>query len=1003
MKWSEVESHPKLSLLEEAVRKFWKRNRIFEKSIEQRPVDSALTFYDGPPFATGLPHYGHLLQGYMKDSIPRYWTMRGKQVERRFGWDCHGLPIENIVEKELNISTKKEIEELGVPKFCELCEGKVMTYAEDWKEYVERAGRWVDMENDYKTMDLNFMESVWWVFSEVYRKGLIYQGRKSVWVCPRCATPLSQIEVNDPAETKEIEDPSIIVKFKIQNSKALSAKRSDSGLPVFLLAWTTTPWTIPANVLLAVAPKEIYVIVESEGKDKKKEIYILAQKRQKVVEEMTGTKLKEVKQVKGSDLVGAAYSPVFDGMTAEKGKKHEVVAADFVSMEDGTGIVHVAPAYGEDDFELGKKLKAGFIQHLTIDGTLSAPDEVKGKFIWDPEVETLLLGSMEKKGALFYSGKVVHAYPFCWRCHTKLLNYATDSWFVKTTAIKDRLYKNLEKTRWVPEYAKTGRLGDWMKNLQDWCVSRNRYWGTPLPVWKCDKCSEVEVISSISELQNRSGKKVTNLHRNHVDQLTWSCAKDKCDGMMKRIEEVLDCWFESGSMPYAQPHYPFENKEWFEQNFPADFVGEGIDQSTKWFFTLLVLGTILFDKAPYKNVVNLGMIMAEDGRKMSKSLKNYPDPMGLFSEMSSDALRFFLFNSPVVKGESMRFSKNGVREVVNNLLYLYWNTLKYFVTYAQIHNWRPEFPMERPLTKLERMLMENPKPNYLDRWIVARTLDLIKEVNEAFESYDLSAVVKPIQPFVFDLSTWYVRRNRDRFARGDVAAFETLYWVLYQFTKCVAPILPFTAEAVWQELVVVWKPEFESVHLKLASTVEPAKLDKMESTKEEWRKVKEQVEITRAFCALGHKLRDQHKLKVRQPLARLQVFHPLFEKEPSLEEAIKEELNIKELEYGLDLPEGGKWIAVEEKNADGSTKIKVALDSAMTPELEAEGLKREVLRVIQDARKKAGLKVGEQAKIELKVEAELREAINRFSSDVEKQTASELEIHEGTKLEATVK
>jgi len=1000
MNWTEVESHPKLSALEAGVRNFWKKSKTFEKSIEQRAIDNAFTFYDGPPFATGLPHYGHLLQGYMKDSIPRYWTMRGKHIERRFGWDCHGLPIENIVEKGLKISSKTEIEALGVAKFCELCESKVMTYAEDWKEYIERAGRWIDMKNDYKTMDVDYMESTWWAFKQLWNKGLIYEGKKSIWACPRCATPLAQIDVNDQAVHIETEDPSIIVKFRAEKLSFSIVENSKYVDRTFLLAWTTTPWTVPADVLLGINPKEKYIAFEHNG-----ELLLCAEKRLVNICELLKEKApKPLATFPGKKLLGTTYYPIFDHMDISEGIKFKVVAADFVSMEEGTGIVHIAPAFGEDDFLLGQKLKAGIIQHLTLDGHFTAPEEVKDKYLWDKVAEIELLNQIKEKNALLYNGRAKHVYPECWRCHTKLFTYAMKAWFVSTTSIKERLYSTLERTYWIPEYARTGRLGDWMKNLQDWCISRNRYWGTPLPIWRCDKCGELEVIGSIEELQKISGDKVTDLHRNHVDQLTWKCGKPECQGEVKRIEEVLDCWFDSGSMPYGILHYPFENKAKFEANFPADFVGEGIEHATKWFYSTLVISVGIFDRAPYKNVVNTGIILAEDGRKMSKSLNNYPDPLKLFDETSSDALRFFLFNSPVVKGEFMRFSEKGVREVVNNLLYLYWNTFKYFVTYAEIHNWKPTFPMERPLDKLEQMLMEKPKPNYLDRWIVARTLDVIKDVNEAFEKYDLSAVVKPIQPFVFDLSTWYVRRNRDRFAKGDKAAFETLYWVLYQFTKAVAPILPFTAEAVWQGLVVPWKPEFESVHLKMFSVIDTAKLSRMQSTQEEWAKVEKQVEITRAFCALGHKLRDQNKLPVRQPLGKALLFHPQFEKNPALEDSIKEELNVKTLEYGLDLPKEGKWVAVDEKNADGTAKIKVALDTAMTPELEAEGLKREVLRAIQDARKKAGLKVGDQASIKLTIPKQDLELLTKYQyiEEIEKHSGSSLVIKIGTEIVAIV-
>lgn len=1001
MGWPKLPQKLNIPDLEKEVLSFWKKKNIFKKSIEQRPIDNSFTFYDGPPFATGLPHYGHLLQSYIKDSIPRYWTMRTKRVERRFGWDCHGLPIENIVEKELGIKTKSEIDELGISRFCELCKEKVTTYTDEWKDYIERAGRWVEMENSYKTMDLSYMESVWWVFKTVWEKGLIYQGKRSTWICPRCATPLSQIEVNDPAETKEIEDPSIIVKFKIQPqekpayhgrySPQINSKRSKHQNS-YLLAWTTTPWTIPANVLLGISPKDSYVKVEFEG-----ELYILAEKRVEEVFKLLGRKKKDYKIIekfKGSKLLGTRYDPVFKNMSKEGRKIYEVVAGEFISMEEGTGIVHVAPAYGEEDFELGKKEKAAMIQHLTLDGIFTSPNIVKGMWIWDDKSNEKLLTQMRNDGNLFYEGKYKHVYPHCWRCHTKLLSYTMTAWFIATTAIKEKLYKNLRQTRWIPEYAKTGRLGDWMKNLKDWCISRNRYWGTPLPVWVCSKCKSMEVIGSVEELQVKTGQKITDLHRNKIDSLTWKCRK--CDGHMNRISEVLDCWFESGSMPYALPHYPFENKRWFENNFPADFIGESIEQATKWFYALLVLGTILFEKAPYKNVVCTGIILAEDGRKMSKHLHNYPDPMDLYNRTGSDAVRLFLFNSPVVKGDTMRFSEKGINNMITNLILLYWNCYKFLVTYADLHKWIPSYPQPNIEEKLKRMLFTKPKLNILDRWIVVRTADLIKEVNEAFEKYNLYDAVKPLQPYIWDLSTWYVRRVRRRCAQGDTASLETLYYSLYNFTLVAAPLMPFITDSVWQGLVKPWDNTIESVHLALIPTIDKNRLKQHKTMKQKMERVKQQIAIARKFCSLGHRLRVENKVKVRQPLSRVMVFNPNFTKNRDLEESIKEELNVREILYGLDVPKDGKWKSVKEK------ETKVSLDFEINTELAVEGLKREIIRAVQNARKKAGLRVGENATVEVQLPSDALNTAENVKYELERYTHSEIKFVKGPELAAKV-
>jgi isoleucyl-tRNA synthetase len=911
--------------------------------------------------------------------------MRGYRVERRFGWDCHGLPIENIVEKELNITTKSEIERLGVSSFCDYCRNKVMTYAKDWEKYVERSGRWVDMKNDYKTMDKYYMESVWWAFKEIWKKKLIFQGKKNIWICPRCATPLSQIEVNDPAETKEIEDPSIIVKFRVQK---LSEKKD-----TFLIAWTTTPWTIPANVLLAISPKEKYVKVEYRN-----EVYILAEKRVGDIFKLLNANKKEVKKLEeffGKKLIGLSYEPVFKGMeVSEKGKMYQIVGADFVSMEEGTGVVHIAPAYGEEDFELGKKEKAGMIQHLSLDGIFNAPAQAKGMWIWNEKSNDLFTNLIKKMGLLFYEGKYKHYYPHCWRCHTKLLPYAMVAWFVKTTKIKKELFRSLKETRWVPEYAKTGRLGEWMKNMKDWCISRNRYWGTPLPVWKCNRCLKVEVIGSIKELEEKSQKEIKDLHRNTIDNLWWKCTK--CGGKMERIPEVLDCWFESGSMPYALFHYPFENKLRFNRNFPADFVGEAIEQATKWFYSLLVIGTILFNKAPYKNVVCTGIILAEDGRKMSKHLKNYPDPLNIYEQYGSDALRFFLLSSPVVKGETIRFSESSVREIVNKLFILYLNCYRFLVTYGTLHCWKPSKYQPLIEEKIKEMVISPLKTNILDVWIVLRTADIIKEINGGFEQYDLFKATKPIQQYIDDLSTWYVRRIRRRCLEGDITALETLYYVLYQFTLIAAPFMPFLTEYVWQGLVTQWDKSSESVHLSLIPMLDLKTLEKSKTLMKTWQEVEETMAVARELCSLAHRLRDENNVKVRQPLPRVMIFHPKLIKDKELEKAIKDELNVIELLYGLEPPKDGKWKSIR-KN-----EMFVSLDFEITPELRQEGIKREIVRVIQAARKKAGLQVGEKASVEILVPADIIKEVEKIKESLEKTTNSDIKISEGEKVKAFV-
>jgi isoleucyl-tRNA synthetase len=635
---------------ENEILKFWKDNDTFKKSLENCPEDKVYNFYDGPPFATGLPHYGHIVASLMKDVVPRFWTMKGYRVDRKWGWDCHGLPVENIIEKELNLASKKDIEEYGVGKFNEACRATVLKFANEWRTTVERMGRWVDMDLDYKTMDLPFMESVWWVFSELWKKNLIYPGYKPMQICPHCMTPLANFEVTQGY--KDVKDLSVVAKFKITNPKSQAPNKLQIPITndqnIFVLAWTTTPWTLPGNILLAVGKDIDYVIVKEIGEHT--DYFVVAKER--LNEVFKDHAYDVVKEVKGEELVGLEYEPLFP-YYKDTPNAFRVVAAEFVSTQDGTGVVHIAPAFGEDDFGVGQKEKLPLVQHVAMDGhfkpevTDFAGLEVKPKD--DPtKTDVEIIKWLAHQGKLFKKEKFEHSYPHCWRCDTPLLNYATDSWFVRVTELKEQLLKNNESINWVPEHIKEGRFGKWLEGSRDWAISRNRFWGTPLPVWKCsnEKCDGVKVVGSVDELEQLTGKKISDLHKHLIDDLTFAC--EKCGGEMKRIPEVLDCWFESGSMPYAQMHYPFENKEKFEQGFPAEFIAEGQDQTRGWFYTLHVLATALTNGASpsikkdtsvpaFKNVIVNGIVLAEDGKKMSKKLKNYPDPNVVIDKYGADA------------------------------------------------------------------------------------------------------------------------------------------------------------------------------------------------------------------------------------------------------------------------------------------------------------------------------------------------------------------------------
>ena len=682
---------------------FWEQNNTFEKSKENRKGAPEFIFYDGPPFATGLPHYGHLLAGTIKDVVPRYQTMRGKFCERGFGWDCHGLPVEYEMEKMLNLSGKREIETYGIDKFNEACRGIVLRYTKEWEQIVKRMGRWVDFKNGYRTMDRDYMESIWWVFKQLWDQGLIYEGHKILPYCSRCATPLSNFEANQGY--MEVDDPAITIRFKI-----------DGQENAYFLAWTTTPWTLPSNMALASGPDIDYVKVNDNGT-----FYILAESR-------LGAYYKKdvppvVERCKGKDLAGMSYEPLFPYFTGKKAEgAFRMINADYVSTEDGTGIVHIAPGFGEDDAIAGKA--NGIPEVCPLDEECKFTKEIPdyaGLYVKDADKE--IIKRLKDEGKLVHRGTIKHNYPHCWRDDSPLIYKAISTWFVRIDRIKEKMLNSNAQMSWVPEHIKEGRFGKWLENARDWAISRNRYWGCPLPIWRNKETGEAVCVGSVAELEELTGQKVDDIHKHFVDKLT---IKSKSGAVLTRVPEVLDCWFESGSMPYAQKHYPFDNKEHFEQNFPADFIAEGLDQTRGWFYTLVVLSSALFGEPPAKNVVVNGLILAEDGQKMSKRKKNYPDPSDVIDTYGADALRLFLLGSPVVRAEDLKFSEEGIKEVLRGVMLPIWNAYSFFTTYANVDNWEPpEGELKAP---------ENPA-NPLDRWILSSLSDMVTEIREAMDSY----------------------------------------------------------------------------------------------------------------------------------------------------------------------------------------------------------------------------------------------------------------------------
>ncbi len=811
---------------EKRVLKFWQDGRLFEKSVENRRESPLFTFYDGPPFATGLPHYGHILAGTIKDVVLRYKTMKGFCAPRRFGWDCHGLPVENEIEKTFGLSGAKSIEEFGIARFNEECRNIVLRYTEEWKTTVNRMGRWVDFNQTYRTMDLPFMETVWWVFKQLFEKGLVYEGLKVMPFSAKLGTPLSNFEASE--NYKDVDDPSLTIAFQ---------SRDDSN--TFFLAWTTTPWTLVSNLALMVGPMIEYVEVVDQAS---KRHFILASERlnsyYKDVEEYT-----IIRTFPGLELEGMRYIPLFDYFSDRThAGAFRILLEDSVSVEEGTGIVQTAPAFGEVDFYACQK--AGIDPVCPVDNNGQFTDEIpeyKGLFVKDADKE--IIKRLKQQGKVIHHGTCHHRYPFCPRSDTPLIYKTVRTWFVAVEQIKDRLLAANSQIHWTPEHIQYGRFGKWLEGARDWAISRNRYWGTPIPLWRAAD-GEIHVIGSIQELEELTQTKLTDLHRHFIDELSF----EKNGKVFKRIPEVFDCWFESGSMPYAQNHYPFENRELFDQNFPADFIAEGLDQTRGWFYTLTVLSAALFDQPAMKNVIVNGLILAENGAKMSKRLKNYPDPAEVIQQYGADAIRLYMLHSPAVKADDLSFSKSGVELVLRQILLPLWNAYTFFITYARIYNWKPTDVREEP-------------EQAIDQWIISLLNKLTLEVEQGMDNYDLARAVEPFVNFIDQLTNWYIRRSRRRFWEDQdtpdrAQAFATLYHVLITLTKIAAPYVPFISDAIYQNLRTSDMPE--SVHLCDFPVYEEAKRRE---------KLEAEMAAVQITASLGHGLRKEHKLKVRQPLA----------------------------------------------------------------------------------------------------------------------------------------
>ena len=1018
-----VNSQVSFPAMEEEILRFWQEHDTFKKSLAQTAGKPEFVFFDGPPFATGLPHYGHLLAGTIKDIIPRYQTMRGRHVERRFGWDTHGLPIEALAQDALGISGAGAIKEFGVDKFNEQCRSMVLKYVGEWRKTVTRMGRWVDFDNDYKTMEFGFMESVWWAFKQLWDQGRIYKSHRIMPYSWKLNTPLSNFEAG--SNYKDVQDPTVTVRAKV-----LSGADPAWGT-TYLLVWTTTPWTLPENLAICAGASLDYVVAR-DLTDDARPCYVMAEARLATLFKKPAEQVEILARFKGADLKGWTYEPIFPYFADQRALgAFQVLNDDYVTVDDGVGLVHIAPAYGEDDFRVCKANGiAAFADPLDTNCAFTdVLPEYAGRFCKDCDKD--IIKRLKAEGKLVHQATVTHSYPFCDRTDTPLIYRAIDAWYVRVEDLHDKLVANNGPVHWMPEYVGEKRFANWLAGARDWNISRNRFWGSCLPVWiNDDDPADMICVGSAAELEALSGAKVTDLHKHFMDKVV--IVKD--GHSYHRTPEVLDCWFESGSMPYAQQHFPFERKDDLAKFYPADFIAEGLDQTRGWFYTLMVLGTCLFGQSPYRNVVVNGLVLAEDGKKMSKRLKNYPDPVEVLDKYGADALRLYMISSPVVRAENLRFSEAGVRQILKDLLIPWWNAYSFFVTYANVDGWH------------EDALAVPDSPNELDRWIVSSLETLVADVTDAMDRYDLQKSVRPFIDFVDNLTNWYIRRSRRRFWKSQndadkAHAYRTLRYVLVQLAKVAAPFTPFIAETIYRNLRGEGMPE--SVHLCDFPTPDAAARDTA---------LERRMAVAQRAVNLGHNLRKQKNLKVRQPLARAVVIcaEPGFQNDLApMAPVIAEELNVKAVEFA---PDESRFVTLSAKAnfkvlgaklgprmkavagaiarlapadisrllADGALPLdpadglgsvdllpddvlvqrqenagltvanegalSVALDPVLTPDLVREGLARELVSHIQAMRKEAGLAVSDRIHVALAAPAELLAAVDAFRDYIAAET-----------------
>lgn len=1002
--------------MEENVLSFWQAEEIFKKSIDSRSEDNEFVFYDGPPFATGLPHFGHLVPGTIKDAIPRYQTMKGKRVRRGFGWDCHGLPVEFEMEKKLGISGPYAINEYGVGKFNEQCRSIVLRYTKEWQSTINRMGRWVDWEHGYRTMDTNYMESIWWVFKTLYDKGYIYEGYNILPYSPLLGCPLSNFEVN-LGGYQDVVDQAVTVRFAV-----------DGQENTYFLAWTTTPWTLPSNLALAFGPQVDYVKVLDKSDNNH---YILGKARLDHYYKDPES-YEVVEEQKGSFYKGMRYKPLFPYFANLKEQGAFVcVNGDYVTTEDGCGIVHTAPGFGEDDYQVLKGTGVPVVCPVDTECRFTSEvPEFEGRFVKDTDKD--IIAYLKEHGYLVKRENYLHSYPFCYRTKKPLIYRALSCWFVNVEKIKEYMLSANEQITWMPEHLKAGRFGKWLEGARDWAISRNRFWGNPIPVWKCDNSDYIEVIGSLEELEKKCGQKVDDLHKHFVDELTWPSPDGK--GTMRRISDVLDCWFESGSMPYAQLHYPFENKEYFEKHFPADFICEGLDQTRGWFYTLTVIAAGLWEKPAFFNCVTNGIVLNAEGKKLSKSELNYTDPMDLVKQYGADSLRFALMNSAVVRAEDLKFSEDSVKEVLKSLIIPLWNAYSFFVTYANIDGYEPS---ETPFEELS---------NPMDRWIISATERLVNDVTNAFDTYDIQKACSLFVPFIDDLNNWYIRRSRRRFWRSEndgdkKQAYDTLHKVLMTFIKITAPIIPFTTEDIYLNLRTDGMAE--SVHLCDYPIYDGNKRDYT---------LENQMALTQKAIAMGRSLRASNNLKIRQPLQTLFLVDREEEERAvlaSMQEIIAEELNVKEVHLhsdesdlvtysakanfkvlgsalGKNMKEVASMIAdfsgetiasildgkaydlaysagtigiskeeiiVQRTEMEGvkvlnEGSLTVGFDTKVTEALLEEGIARDIVRSIQNLRKESGFEVSDRITLKYDGDEVVKQVFDNFGSVIAKETLS---------------